>query len=158
MTDKPIISVLMGSKNDLDVMRGASEVLSSFGVPYEVKVISAHRAPDYLYEYVKQLEDRGIRVVIAGAGGAAHLPGVVAALTHVPVIGVPVESKLLGLDSLLSIVQMPSGVPVATVGINNSKNAAFLALRILALQDEKILKNLKEHSKRQAEEIRVLKL
>ncbi len=131
---KPLVSVLMGSAVDYEIMKGAVEVLERFEVPYEEKILSAHRSPRALFEYAEGLEERGIKVVIAGAGKAAHLPGVVASLTKVPVIGVPIPTKDLGgLDSLLSIVQMPTGVPVACVAIGNAKNAAILACQILSL-------------------------
>ena len=126
----------MGSASDYEVMAEAVETLGEFGVEYEQRVVSAHRTPDLLYEYARTARERGIGVIIAGAGGAAHLPGMVAAMTPLPVVGVPVKSRALnGLDSLLSIVQMPAGVPVATTAINGAKNAALLAVSILALQD-----------------------
>ncbi len=136
----------MGSDSDLPIMKQAAEILENFGVDYEITIISAHRTPEKMYEYMKTLEERNIKVVIAGAGGAAHLPGVAAALTHLPVIGVPIKtSSLNGLDSLLSIVQMPSGIPVATVAINNAKNAALLALSMLSISDIEIAKKLKRY-------------
>ena len=127
----------MGSVSDWEVMSAAADTLAEFGVVYEKKIVSAHRTPDLLSEYAKTAKSRGIEVIIAGAGGAAHLPGMVASMTTLPVVGVPVKSKALnGLDSLLSIVQMPAGVPVATVAINGAKNAALVAVSILALHDE----------------------
>jgi 5-(carboxyamino)imidazole ribonucleotide mutase len=135
---QPVVSIVMGSDSDLAVMGGAVEVLAEFGVPHEVRVISAHRAPDRTAAYAQSARGRGIRVIIAGAGMAAALPGVVAALTPLPVIGVPLRSTSSGLDgadALYSTVQMPPGVPVATVGIGGAKNAAHLAVRILALSD-----------------------
>jgi len=134
----PRVGIIMGSASDAEVMGAAREVLAEFGVPYEFTIVSAHRTPERLWAYAKQAAARGLEVIIAGAGGAAHLPGMVASLTHLPVIGVPIRSRqaLAGLDSLLSIVQMPKGVPVATVAIDNAANAALLAIRILALQDE----------------------
>ena len=130
----------MGSDSDLPVMNLASEILDKFGVTYEVKITSAHRTPDFMASYSKNAYKRGIKVIIAGAGGSAHLPGMSAAYSPVPVIGVPVETKALkGLDSLLSIVQMPYGVPVATVAINNARNAALLAVEILGTSDKKLL-------------------
>ncbi len=133
----------MGSDSDLPVMKGAAEVLEEFGVPYEITIVSAHRTPERMYEYASSAEDRGLKVIIAGAGGAAHLPGMVASITTLPVIGVPVKtSSLQGLDSLLSIVQMPAGVPVATVAINNAKNAGLLAVRILATYEPEYRKKL----------------
>ncbi|EDP73051.1 5-(carboxyamino)imidazole ribonucleotide mutase [Hydrogenivirga sp. 128-5-R1-1] len=141
-----MIGIIMGSDSDLPIMKQAAEILENFGVDYEITIISAHRTPEKMYEYMKTLEERNIKVVIAGAGGAAHLPGVAAALTHLPVIGVPIKtSSLNGLDSLLSIVQMPSGIPVATVAINNAKNAALLALSMLSISDIEIAKKLKRY-------------
>ncbi len=146
--NKPMIGIIMGSDSDLPVMEEASTILDSFGVPYELKIISAHRAPELLFEYCKDAARRGIKVFIAGAGGAAHLPGVVAALTVSPVIGVPIQSKALnGVDSLYSIVQMPSGVPVATVAIDGAKNAGILAVQILAVGDPTLLEKLAEYKK-----------
>lgn len=139
----PLVGIIMGSDSDLPVMKQAAEVLDEFNVSYEMKITSAHRTPDLMAEYSKKAYKRGIKVIIAGAGGSAHLPGMCAAYSPIPVIGVPVESKALkGLDSLLSIVQMPYGVPVATVAINNSKNAALLALEMLAASDKKILEKI----------------
>ncbi len=133
----------MGSDSDLKVMKEAAEVLEKFDVPYEMNITSAHRTPDMMSSYSKSAHRKGIKVIIAGAGGAAHLPGMCASYSPVPVIGVPIESSALkGLDSLLSIVQMPYGVPVATVAINNSKNAALLALEILGTSDKKILEKI----------------
>ena len=141
-----MIGIIMGSDSDLPVMKHAAEILDQFQVEYEITIVSAHRTPERMFEYAKKAEERGIKVIIAGAGGAAHLPGMVASLTHLPVIGVPVKtSSLNGLDSLLSIVQMPAGIPVATVAINNSKNAALLALSILSTSNEGIAKKLKEY-------------
>ncbi|MZQ75764.1 MAG: 5-(carboxyamino)imidazole ribonucleotide mutase [Peptoclostridium sp.] len=133
--EAPIVGIIMGSESDLEVMKPAASILAEFGIPFEIKVVSAHRTPDRLYEYSKNAQLRGLEVIIAGAGGAAHLPGMAASLTPLPVIGVPVRLKHLdGMDSLMSIVQMPSGVPVATVGINNAKNAGILAARILSIK------------------------
>jgi 5-(carboxyamino)imidazole ribonucleotide mutase len=129
----PLVGVIMGSDSDLAVMQGAIDVLTEFGVPHEVRVVSAHRTPEVLFEYSRSAADRGLQLIIAGAGGAAHLPGMTASMTPLPVIGVPVPLEPLdGLDSLLSIVQMPAGVPVATVAIGNARNAGLLAVRILA--------------------------
>jgi len=135
----PLVGVVMGSDSDLPVMRAAAEALAEFGVPAEVRVISAHRTPADMLEYARTAAARGLRVIIAGAGGAAHLPGMIAAATPLPVIGVPVPlARLDGLDSLLSIVQMPAGVPVATVAIGNARNAGLLAVRILAAADPEL--------------------
>ena len=142
----PIIGIIMGSDSDLPSMQAAIEVCKEFQVDYEVKVVSAHRTPDFMAEYGKTAKGRGIKIIIAGAGGAAHLPGMTAAHTSLPVIGVPVQSKSLnGLDSLLSIVQMPGGIPVATVAIGQSKNAGLLAIRILSLHDEALSIMLEEY-------------
>jgi 5-(carboxyamino)imidazole ribonucleotide mutase len=133
----------MGSESDLDTMQPAADALKEFGVPYEMSVVSAHRTPEYMFDYAKTARERGLKVIIAGAGGAAHLPGMVASLTTVPVIGVPVVSKALsGIDSLHSIVQMPPGIPVATVAIGGGRNAGLLAVRILAVEDGKLAEAL----------------
>ena len=133
------VGIIMGSDSDLPVMQEAAKILDELEVPYEMTIVSAHRTPDRMTEYAKTAVDRGLRVIIAGAGGAAHLPGMVAAMTPLPVIGVPVKtSSLSGLDSLLSIVQMPGGVPVATVAINNAKNAGILAAQVLGAADSAI--------------------
>lgn len=135
----------MGSKSDLETMKPAGDILAEFGVPHELKVVSAHRTPDAMMEYAKTARERGLQVIIAGAGGAAHLPGMVASLTTLPVIGVPVASKALsGIDSLYSIVQMPTGVPVATVSIGGGMNAGLLALRILGASDHALAEKLEE--------------
>ena len=148
------VSVIMGSKSDWDVMSAACQTLEEFGVPYEKKVISAHRTPEFFCNYMATARERGVDVVIAGAGGAAHLPGMAAAMTTLPVIGVPIRSKALsGLDSLLSIVQMPSGIPVATMAIDGAKNAALLAISILALQDRELASRLEAFRKIQAEKV-----
>lgn len=132
----PIVGIVMGSQSDLDTMQAAETILREFGIPYEIDVVSAHRTPEKMFEYAQTAEQRGLRVIIAGAGGAAHLPGMVASLTALPVIGVPVHTKALsGLDSLYSIVQMPAGVPVACVAIGNGKNAGLLAVQILGTAD-----------------------
>jgi 5-(carboxyamino)imidazole ribonucleotide mutase len=144
----------MGSQSDWEVMSKAAETLEQFGVPYEKKIVSAHRTPELMYEYARTARSRGLEVIIAGAGGAAHLPGMTASLTTLPVIGVPVKSKALsGLDSLLSIVQMPAGVPVATVAIDAAKNAALIAVSILALHDQSLALSLDEFRRTQAEAI-----
>lgn len=135
-SEEPLVGIAMGSKSDWPTMEAAADLLREFGVPYEARVLSAHRTPDAMTEYAKTARQRGIKVIIAGAGGAAHLPGMIAASTPLPVIGVPVATRALsGLDSLLSIVQMPSGVPVATVAIGSAKNAALLAVQILGTCD-----------------------
>ncbi|QKR00918.1 5-(carboxyamino)imidazole ribonucleotide mutase [Metallosphaera tengchongensis] len=141
----PLVGVIMGSKNDWEVMKEAAEVLSNFNVSYEARVVSAHRTPEFMMEYAKEAHSKGIEVIIAGAGGAAHLPGMVASLTHLPVIGVPIPTRNLnGLDSLLSIVQMPYGVPVATVAIGGAKNAALLAVRILSLKHPELVNKIQQ--------------
>lgn len=148
------VAIIMGSASDRDVMAPAWETLEEFGIQYEKKVLSAHRNPGPLADYVRAAEDDGFSVIIAGAGGAAHLPGVIAALTTLPVIGVPVKSKALnGLDSLLSIVQMPSGIPVATMAIDGSRNAALYAIAMLALNDPDLATRLKEFRKRQSDKV-----
>ena len=150
MTDnKPLVGIIMGSDSDLSVMKEAALILDEFKVNYEIKVVSAHRTPNLMAEYGVAAYKKGIKVIIAGAGGAAHLPGMTAAHSPLPVIGVPVKSKSLdGLDSLLSIVQMPGGVPVATVGINMAKNAGLLAVQILAASDETLLKKMIDYKKK----------
>ena len=149
------IGIIMGSDSDLPVMGSAAAVLEELGVNnFELTVVSAHRTVDRMYEYAKTAEERGIDVIIAGAGGAAHLPGMVAAITHIPVIGVPIKSSnLSGMDSLLSIVQMPGGVPVATVAINGAKNAGILAAKIVALKDEKIKESVKTYMEDMKKEV-----
>lgn len=149
------VGILMGSESDLPVMQDAVKFLSDLGVEHEVKIISAHRSPHLAMDYASNAESQGIEVIIAGAGGAAHLPGVIAALTPVPVIGVPIKSSALnGLDSLLSIVQMPSGVPVATVSINGAKNAGILAAQILSVKYPELRQKIKEFKTRLAEEVK----
>jgi 5-(carboxyamino)imidazole ribonucleotide mutase len=144
----------MGSASDLETMRAAGLLLDEFGIAFELKIVSAHRTPDLMFAYAESAARRGLRVVIAGAGGAAHLPGMLAAKTNLPVIGVPVESRALrGLDSLLSIVQMPAGVPVATMAIGNAANAALFALRILALGDADLTAKLEERAARIARSV-----
>lgn len=148
MTDhtQPLVGVVMGSDSDLDVMQGAVEILDRFEIPREVRVTSAHRTPEMMLAYGTEAAERGLKVIIAGAGGAAHLPGMLASATSLPVIGVPVPLKHLeGLDSLLSIVQMPKGVPVATVAVGNATNAGLLAARILATSDPKLQRKLDEY-------------
>lgn len=148
------VAVIMGSASDWDVMSPACTTLEEFGIPYEKRVLSAHRNPGPLAEYVSAAKQNGFDIIIAGAGGAAHLPGVIAAFTTIPVIGVPVKSKALnGLDSLLSIVQMPSGIPVATMAIDGAKNAALYAVSILALQDSSLAAKLEEFRKAQSDKV-----
>lgn len=149
MTNKPVVGVIMGSDSDLPVMNEAVKVLKEFKIPYEVKIVSAHRTPKFMAEYGSKAHERGLKIIIAGAGGAAHLPGMTASHSPLPVIGVPVKSKALnGLDSLLSIVQMPAGVPVATVGINQAKNAGLLAAEILAAYDNSLQQKLISYKKK----------
>ena len=153
---KPLVGILMGSKSDWGSMSPASEILKEFGIPHECRALSAHRAPDAVAEYAGSAEERGIKIIIAGAGGAAHLAGVLAAKTMLPVLGVPMESKALkGMDSLLSTVQMPKGVPVGTLAIGEAgaANAALLAVEILALSDAALRKKLKEFRKTQTEKV-----
>ena len=147
MNKKPLVGIIMGSQSDLNIMGFAADILDEFDVPYEVTVVSAHRTPKRMYDYAAKAHQRGLKVIIAGAGGAAHLPGMVAAITILPVIGVPVKStnSLDGLDSLLSIVQMPDGIPVATVAVNGAKNAGILAAEIIATFDARVAAQLKKH-------------
>ncbi len=152
---KPLVGIIMGSDSDLPTMEKAAKALQEFGVPFEVRVVSAHRTPDDMARYAKSALKRGLKVIIAGAGGAAHLPGMTASHTTLPVIGVPIESKALkGMDSLLSIVQMPAGVPVATVSIGNGRNAGLLAVSILATSDGDLQKKLAAFKQRMAAESR----
>lgn len=148
------VAVIMGSSSDYDIMSQAIQVLEEFGVEYEKKVISAHRTPDLMCEYAKSAKSRGIGAIIAGAGGAAHVAGVVAGMTTVPVIGVPIQTKALGgMDSLLSIVQMPGGIPVATMAINGAKNAGLFAVQMLALNDETLSEKLEGYRKAQTQKV-----
>jgi 5-(carboxyamino)imidazole ribonucleotide mutase len=154
---QPKVAIIMGSKSDLPVMQDAADVLKELGVEYEITVVSAHRTPDRMFSYARAAADRGLKVIIAGAGGAAHLPGMVASLTHLPVIGVPVKSSnsIDGWDSILSILQMPNGIPVATVALNAAKNAGILAAQMISIADESIVKNIiqfKETLKQKVEE------
>lgn len=144
------IGIIMGSDSDLKIMNEAAEILDQFGVLYELRIISAHRTPENMVEYAKSAPYRGIKIIIAGAGGAAHLPGMVASLTHIPVIGVPIKSSnsIDGWDSILSILQMPNGVPVATVALNGAKNAALLACKILSIHNEDLTSQLKDYIER----------
>ncbi|HSD63791.1 MAG TPA: 5-(carboxyamino)imidazole ribonucleotide mutase [Ignavibacteriaceae bacterium] len=149
MADTPLVGIIMGSDSDLPIMKEAADILKEFEIPYEIKIISAHRTPKYSAEYSSAAHEKGMKVIIAGAGGAAHLPGVTAAYTPLPVIGVPIKAKSLeGLDSLLSIVQMPAGVPVATVGINQAKNAGLLAVQILGTGNDQLQKKLLTYKKK----------
>jgi 5-(carboxyamino)imidazole ribonucleotide mutase len=161
MSDKPRIGLVMGSNSDWDVMRHAADMLEQFGVSFESRVVSAHRTPDLLFEYADNARERGLACIIAGAGGAAHLPGMLAAKTTLPVLGVPVPSRYLkGMDSLLSIVQMPKGVPVATfaIGEAGSANAALYAIGILAITDESIASQLEQFRKDQQQMVHNMEL
>jgi 5-(carboxyamino)imidazole ribonucleotide mutase len=150
----PKVGIIMGSDSDLAVMKMAAEVLEEFQVDYELTIVSAHRTPDRMFEYARTAAERGLEVIIAGAGGAAHLPGMVASITHLPVIGVPIKTSALnGLDSLLSIVQMPAGVPVATVAIDNARNAAILAVSILGVKYPEIAQKLRAYKDRMRKEV-----
>lgn len=153
---KPIVGILMGSQSDLEIMTEAADILKKFDIPHEVKIISAHRAPKIMLKYTESALSRGLKVLIAGAGGAAHLPGMISATTTLPVIGVPIKSSnsLLGLDSLLSIVQMPKGVPVATVAINGAQNAGILAAQIIGISEPKIAKKLVDFKRSLEEKIK----
>ena len=155
MKTKSIVSIIMGSDSDLHIMKQAAEVCEQFAVPFEITIVSAHRTPERMFQFAEQAHQKGIRAIIAGAGGAAHLPGMVASITPLPVIGVPIKSSnsIDGWDSLLSIVQMPAGVPVATVAVNGAKNAGILAVQILATSDEKLLKKLLKYKKSLSEEV-----
>jgi 5-(carboxyamino)imidazole ribonucleotide mutase len=158
---KPLVGIAMGSQSDWEVMRHAARQLDDFGVPYEARIVSAHRTPDLLYAYAEEAQSRGFQCIIAGAGGSAHLPGMLAAKTTVPVLGVPVPTRQLkGLDSLLSIVQMPKGVPVATfaVGEAGAANAALFAIALLANQDERLSARLADFRRKQTRAVRAMKL
>jgi len=151
---KPLVSIIMGSDSDLPVMSEAAKILEQFEIPYHISIVSAHRTPARVAEYAKWSEENGIKVIIAGAGGAAHLPGMTASETYLPVIGVPVKgSSLEGMDSLLSIVQMPRGIPVATVAINNAQNAGILAAQILGTGDDKIAQKIANFKKNLNDEV-----
>ncbi|MBN2964556.1 5-(carboxyamino)imidazole ribonucleotide mutase [Sulfurospirillum sp. T05] len=152
--NKPLVGIIMGSDSDLPIMQAAAQMCDAFGVPYEVSVVSAHRTPEKLFSYAKSAQERGLLVIIAGAGGAAHLPGMVASLTPLPVVGVPVKtSSLDGMDSLLSIVQMPGGVPVATVAINNAKNAGILAAQMVGIKHKEVCEKIENYKKQMQEEV-----
>jgi len=151
---KSIVGIVMGSDSDLTVMQDAAKVLDEFKISYELTIVSAHRTPDRLFEYAEFAAKRGLKVIIAGAGGSAHLPGMIASMTPLPVIGVPIKTKTMdGLDSLLSIVQMPPGIPVATVAVNGAKNAGILALSILGSSDKKILNKISTFKKNLNKEV-----
>lgn len=159
MSKAPVVGVIMGSVSDMDTMSAACDTLESLEIPYEKRVVSAHRTPQEMFDYAENARERGIKVIVAGAGGAAHLPGMTASRTTLPVIGVPVETKALGgMDSLLSIVQMPRGVPVATVAIGNATNAALLAARILAVADDALAQRLDAYAKRMQADVTSVKL
>ena len=157
MSEKPVVAIVMGSDSDLPVMESTVEALKQFGVPFELHVLSAHRSPEAVHTFASEAEKRGLKILIAGAGGAAHLAGVLASLTCLPVIGVPMPTdRMGGLDSLLSTLQMPRGVPVATMGVGKSgaQNAALLAVQILALSDDKLREALRKHKARMAREVK----
>lgn len=152
---KPIVGIIMGSDSDLVIMQEAAKVLEEYSVPYELTIVSAHRTPDVLVTYAHSAKQRGLKVIVAGAGGAAHLPGMTASMTVLPVIGVPIKGKNLeGMDSLLSIVQMPAGVPVATVAINGARNAGLLAIKMLGITDEDISLKLEEGMEKLNKEVK----
>ncbi|MBK8735427.1 MAG: 5-(carboxyamino)imidazole ribonucleotide mutase [Saprospiraceae bacterium] len=149
------VGIIMGSDSDLNIMNDAKNIMEEFNVPYEIKIVSAHRTPELMFDYARTAKDRGLSVIIAGAGGAAHLPGMVASITTLPVIGVPIKSSnsIDGWDSVLSILQMPNGVPVATVALNAAKNAGILAIQILALQDQSLAQKLVEYKQNMSQSI-----
>lgn len=154
VNNKAVVGIIMGSDSDLPTMKGAAEILEEFHITYEITVVSAHRTPERMFEYAKTAEEKGIEVIIAGAGGAAHLPGMIASMSSLPVIGVPVKtSSLSGVDSLLSIVQMPAGVPVATVAIGNAKNAALLAIQILGIKHPEVRKQIKAYKDKMKQDV-----
>lgn len=155
MIKSPLISIIMGSTSDLPVMQAAADICNEFNIPYEIDIVSAHRTPEKMFDFATKAADRGIKVIIAGAGGAAHLPGMVASMTSLPVIGVPVKSSnsIEGIDSLLSIVQMPGGIPVATVAINGAKNAGLLAVRMLANHDADVRKKMDTYREQMKEKV-----
>ena len=155
MANQPIVGIIMGSDSDLPIMQAAADILKSFNIPFELTVVSAHRTPDRMVEYAKQAKSRGLKVIIAGAGGAAHLPGMVASLTSLPVIGVPIKStnSADGWDSILSILQMPGGVPVATVALNGAKNAGLLAAQIIGTHNETIALAMDDYKSKMENEV-----
>ena len=151
---KPLVGIIMGSDSDLPVMADTAKILDELHIPYELTIVSAHRTPDRMVDYAKTAEEKGIKVIIAGAGGSAHLPGMVASLTPLPVIGVPIKTKAMnGIDSLLSIVQMPPGIPVATVAINGAKNAGILAARMIGTFDKEVLKRVTDYKETMKDEV-----
>ncbi len=159
MAQKAVVGVIMGSSSDAAVMSAAKEVLQEFGISYEFRVVSAHRTPDQMFRYAETAASRGIEVIIAGAGGAAHLPGMIASKTSLPVIGVPIRTKTMdGLDSLLSIAQMPRGVPVATVAVDNAANAGLLAVRILAIKYPELLRSMDRYREKMKKQVLKTKL
>ncbi|HUH73390.1 MAG TPA: 5-(carboxyamino)imidazole ribonucleotide mutase [Chitinophagales bacterium] len=154
MSSNPVVAIVMGSDSDRPVMDDAAQILDEFQIPYTYTIVSAHRTPDRMYEFAKSAHQNGIKVVIAGAGGAAHLPGMIAAISPLPVIGVPVQSRTLsGWDSLLSIAQMPGGVPVATVAINGAKNAGLLAVQILSVQNSELMQKMIDYKNNMESEV-----
>lgn len=155
MKQQPLVGIIMGSDSDLKVMQAASDILKDFGIAHEVTIVSAHRTPERMFDYAKSAHTRGLKVIIAGAGGAAHLPGMVAAISVLPVIGVPVKSSnsIDGWDSVLSILQMPNGVPVATVALNAAKNAGLLAVQILSTADKKLVKKMETYKAKMKQEV-----
>lgn len=152
---KPLVSIIMGSDSDLPIMQEAANILRDFGVPFEITIVSAHRTPKRLYQFAEEADQRGIEVIIAGAGGAAHLPGMVAAISPLPVIGVPIKSSnsIDGWYSILSILQMPGGVPVATVALNGAKNAGLLAVQILSIKDKSLQEKILEYKEKLSDEV-----
>lgn len=153
-SNQPVVGIIMGSDSDLRVMQAAADILEQFGVNYELTIVSAHRTPDRMMEYARSAQQRGLKAIIAGAGGAAHLPGMVAAMTVLPVIGVPVAiTALQGQDSLLSIVQMPKGIPVATVAIDNATNAGLLAAQIIGIEDNELQQRLQDYRQQQTQTV-----
>jgi 5-(carboxyamino)imidazole ribonucleotide mutase len=158
MANQPIVGIIMGSDSDLNIMQAAADILKTFNIPFELTVVSAHRTPERMVEYAKQAKSRGLKVIIAGAGGAAHLPGMIASITTLPVIGVPIKSSnsIDGWDSILSILQMPNGVPVATVALNASKNAGILAVQMLAISNDSLSEKLNLYKKDLVEKVAVM--
>ncbi len=153
--ETPLVSIIMGSDSDLQIMQGAADILNEFAITFELTIVSAHRTPDRMFDYAKSAASRGIKVIIAGAGGAAHLPGMIASLTSLPVIGVPIKSNnsIDGWDSILSMLQMPAGVPVATVALNGAKNAGILAAQIIGTSDEAILSKISAYKQKLQDDV-----